>query len=137
VDSLCLLLQADHSTTGEPSFTSYHGQFRGCVDYIWYGSVLDNNHNSSSSSSSSSSTEDANEQQQQSSSSSTAGSSSNGGSSSSSSNSGSSRSNDCCLECESVLEMPLQRELDLWRGLPNCNNASDHLPLLAKFRILW
>jgi mRNA deadenylase 3'-5' endonuclease subunit Ccr4 len=129
------MLQADHSTTGEPSFTSYHGQFRGCVDYIWYGSVLDSS--SSHSSSSSSSNDDANEQQKQSSSSSTADSSSNCGSYSGSSSSSSSERSGCCLKCESVLEMPLQRELDRWRGLPNCNNASDHLPLLAKFRIIW
>lgn len=32
--------QPNHTTTGEPAFTSYHADFKGCVDYIWYGGVL-------------------------------------------------------------------------------------------------
>ena len=26
-----------HWTTGEPAFTTFHGQFKGTVDYIWFG----------------------------------------------------------------------------------------------------
>ena len=99
-------------TTGEPAFTSYHRLVQGCVDYIWYTDLKSRRgmwHNLRDRTGEKSRTIPK-----------------------ASSNA---PSRFASIACCGVDEMPNKRFLDKWaNGLPSKHRASDHLPLVARFR---